>query len=93
MTVRKVKETIIKEGKLKPISKYYELLDDAGKRTLEEATIEYVNKYNKALSEIMLEIPRSLYDILDRRKETARIEEERIREYVLVQLCLVIENI
>lgn len=84
MNVRKVKETIVKEGNLKPISKYYELLDDAKKRSIEEATIKYLNTYNRDLIEIMSEIPQSLYEIIDIRKETARIEEERIREYILV---------
>ncbi|XP_057855729.2 uncharacterized protein LOC131065282 [Cryptomeria japonica] len=92
MTIRKVKETIVKEGNLKPISKYYELLDDVGKRSIKKTTIEYLNKYNRPLIEIMSEIRWSLYDIMDMRKETARIEEERIREYILVQLCPMIEK-
>lgn len=57
MTVRKVKETIVKEGNLKPIFKYYELLDDVEKRSIEKAIIEYLNKYNRALIQIMSEIP------------------------------------
>lgn len=73
MIVRKVKEAIVKEVNLKPIYKYYELLDDSKKRTLVEEIIKYLNKYNRALIEIMSEILQSFYDILDLRKETTKI--------------------
>lgn len=90
ITLKQVKEAITQQGNLKLISQFYDRLDEKGKSSLEEATIIYLNKFSKALIEIASEVPKSLYDILDLRKETTRIEEERIREYELVQLCSVI---
>ncbi|XP_057823849.2 uncharacterized protein LOC131036073 [Cryptomeria japonica] len=43
------------------------------KRSQEEATIVYLNKYSRALIEIAYEVPKSLYDIFGMRKEAARI--------------------
>lgn len=68
-------------------------MDDKGKTSLEEATIIYLNKYNMSLIEIVLEVPKSLYDLLEIRKDTTRLEKERIREYVLVQICHVIAKV
>ncbi|XP_059072870.1 uncharacterized protein LOC131873701 [Cryptomeria japonica] len=90
ITLKQVKETITEQGNLKFLSQFYDRLDEKGKRSLEEATIVYLNKYSRALIEIASEVPKKIYDILDLRKETARIEKERIREYELVQLCRVI---
>lgn len=90
INLKKVKEEITEQGNLKLLSQFYDRLDEKGKRSLEEATIVYLNKYSKELIEIVSEILKSLYDILDMRKKTTRIEEERIREYELVQLCPVI---
>lgn len=61
-----------------------------GKRTLEEAIVEYLNVYSKALIELMSVIPKSLYEILDVRRQTTNKEDERLKEYVLVNLCSII---
>lgn len=84
ITLKKVKEAIIEQGNLKLLSQFYNCLDEKGKMSLEEATIIYLNKYSRALIEIVSEVPKILYDILDLRKETTRVEEKRIREYELV---------
>lgn len=48
--------------------------------------------YSRDLIEIMFEISKSLYDILEMRRRKKNNEEERLREYVLVELCPVIAN-
>lgn len=93
ITLKKVKTSITKQGNLTLLSQFYDCLNEKGKRSIEEATTVYLNKYSKVLIEIVSEVPTSLYDILDMRKEATRVEEEIIREYELVQLCLVIAMI
>lgn len=81
---------VVKNGNLKPLYEWYEKFDENGKMTLEEATIEYMNVYSKSLIELMSLIPKRLYNILDIRRQKTKADEEKIREYVLVNLCSVI---
>lgn len=90
MTVKEVERVVIVQGNLIPLSEFYDKFDEASERTLEEATIIYLNKFSKALIEIITEVPKSLYDFLEFRRDSAKVEEERLREYVLVQVCHVI---
>lgn len=39
--------------------------DTIGKRVLEEATIKYLNNFNMTLIEIMAQLPKELYEILE----------------------------
>lgn len=48
--------------------------------------------YSKALIELSSMIPKSLYDILDARRHTTSLEDERIKEYVLVNLSSIISK-
>lgn len=75
---------------MKPLSKWYDNFDENGKRKQEEVTVEYMNVYSKALVELFIVIPKSVYEILDTRRLMACKEEDRLKEYVLVELCLVI---
>lgn len=52
-----------------------------------------MNIHNKALIELMTLVPKSLYKVLDMRRETTKGEEEKLREYLLVNLCLAISKI
>lgn len=63
-----------------------------GKRTLEEEIVQYLNVYSKALIELMSIIPKSLYKILDARRQTTSKEDENLKEYILVNLCSVISK-
>ncbi|XP_059070688.1 uncharacterized protein LOC131860308 [Cryptomeria japonica] len=67
MSLNKIVKKVVKNGNLNPLSEWYENFDENGKRTLEEATIEYVNVYRKALIELMSKIIKSLYKVLDMR--------------------------
>lgn len=87
MSIHDVEEAITMQGNLKPFSKFYDKLDDAGKRNLEEAIVKYLNIFNRDFVEIMFEIPKSLYDILEMRRGSAKVEDERLKEYVLANLC------
>lgn len=67
---------MIKDGNLKPLCEWYDTFDSVGQRVLEEATIKYLNNFNMTLVEIMAELPKELYEILEMRRVSARIEEE-----------------
>lgn len=90
MTIKEVEKVVIVQGNLKSLFEFYDKFDEVGQRTLEEATMIYLNKFNKTLIEIMSKIPKIIYDVLECRRDSAKIEEERLREYVLVQLWPVI---
>lgn len=51
-----------------------------------------MNAYKKALIELMLVISKSLYDILDAKIQTTNKEDERLKEYILVNLCSIISK-
>lgn len=85
-------DEIVKNGNLKPMSKWYENFDENGKRILEEATIKYLHDYSIALIQIMSKIPKSLYNILEMRRQTNNKEDKRLREYVVVNICYVISK-
>lgn len=87
MSVDEVVNAIVKDGNLKPLYELYETFDESGQRILEEATIKHMNIFNKVLVEIMFGLPKNLYDILELRRLSARIEEENLRKRVLVDLC------
>lgn len=38
----------------------------------------------------MCEIPKSLYNLLEMRRSSAKVEDDRLKEYVIVSLCSVI---
>ncbi|XP_059068609.1 uncharacterized protein LOC131859095 [Cryptomeria japonica] len=90
MIVHEVEEALTMQGNLDPLFEFYDKFDDASKRTLEEATVKYLNIFNRALVEIMFEIPRSLYDNLEMRKGSVKTKDEILREYVIVNLHNVI---
>lgn len=69
---------------------FYDKFNDARKITLEEAIVKYLKIFNRALVEIMSEIPKSLYDILEMRRNIAKAEDDRLKEYVIVNIYLVI---
>lgn len=56
----------------------------------EQATIKFLNKFNRALIEIVSKFPKSLYDVLEMRRDSAKEKDDRLREFVLVNICLVI---
>lgn len=90
MSVDNVEKSLTVQGNLKTLLEFYEKFDHVGKRTLEESTVKYLNIFDTALVEIMFEIPRSLYDILEMRRSSAKEEDERLKEYLIVNLCMVI---
>lgn len=57
MTLEQIVNEVIKNGNLKPLSECYDNFDDFDKRTLEEAIVEYLNVYSKALIKLMSIIP------------------------------------
>lgn len=63
---------VVKNGNLKSLLEWYENFDENGKRKLEEATVEYLNVYRKSLIELMSKIAKSLYKVLDMRRETTK---------------------
>lgn len=70
MSLDQIVNEVIKNGNLKPLFEWYGNFDESNKRTLEEAPIEYLNINSKALIELMIVIPKRLYDILDVRRHT-----------------------
>lgn len=82
----------MKDENLKNVSIYYENFEEKNQRAVEEAIVEYMDKFSKVLIELSSMIPKSLYDILDARRHTTSIEDERIKEYVLVNLSSVISR-
>lgn len=58
MSLDEIVNKVVKNRNLEPMSEWYDNCDDNGKRTSEEATINYLNDYNKSLMKIMLEIPK-----------------------------------
>lgn len=60
------------QGNLKPLYEFYDKFDDIGKIILEEAIVKYLNTFNKALVEIMSEISKGLYNILEMRRVNAK---------------------
>lgn len=92
MSLNEIVNEVVKNGNLKPLSELYGKFDESGKISLEEATIEYLNVYSKALIELMTVIPKSLYEILDARRQTTNKEDEGLKEHVLVNLCSVISK-
>lgn len=53
MSLSEIVNEAMKNGNLKPLTKWYDNFDESGKITLEEATIEYLNVYSKALIELV----------------------------------------
>lgn len=86
LTLKEVIDEILKEENLKNVPIYYENFDDKYQRAIEEVVVEYMDVYSKTLIELTSMIPKSLYDILDARRHTTSLEDERIKEYVLVNL-------
>lgn len=87
MTIDEIVKTITVHGNLKPIRVYYDNFDEANKKILEDAIIIYLNKFNRALLEILQELPKSLRKVLEMRKEVANAKDLELREYVLSTLC------
>lgn len=90
MSLDEILDEVVKHGNLKPMFEWYDNFDDNGKMSLEEATIKYLNVQSRALVEIMSDIPKSLSDSLEMRRKIANEEDERLRDYVIVNLCPVI---
>lgn len=90
MTVKEVEKVVIVQGNLKPLFEFYDKFDEDSQRTLEEATIIYLNKFNKTLIEIVSKVPKNLYDVLECRRDSAKTKEEILREYVLVNIWPII---
>lgn len=91
-TLNEIIDEVLKEGKLKNVFVYYENCDDSDQRTIEEEIVQYMNVYSKTLIELSSMIPKELYDILDFKRHIASVEDERIKEYVLVNLSSVISK-
>lgn len=51
-----------------------------------------MNAYSKALIELSSMNLKGLYEILDVRRNASNLEDERMKEYVLVNLCSVISK-
>lgn len=79
MSVNDVEKDIIVQGNLKPLFELYDKFDDVGKRILEVSTVKYLNTFNRSLVEIMSEIRKSLYNLLEMRRVNAKVEEERLK--------------
>lgn len=92
LTLSKLIKEIVKEGNLKNFLVYYDNCDESEQRSFEEAIIEYLNTYSKVLLEISSIILKELYDILDVRRHATSVEDERLKEYTLVNLCFVISK-
>lgn len=90
LILKELTDEILKDGNLKNIPTYYENVDDKGQRAIEKAIIEYMDVYSNTLIELAYMIPKSLYDILDVRRHTTNLEDERIKKYVLVNLSSII---
>ncbi|XP_057839638.2 uncharacterized protein LOC131049594 [Cryptomeria japonica] len=92
LTLKELIDEILKDGNLKNVSTYYEIFDDKDQRVVEEAIGEYMDAYSKALIELASMFPKSLYDILDVRRHTTSEEDEKINEYVLMNLSFFISQ-
>lgn len=79
MSLSQIVDEVIKEGNLKHISEYYENCDENDEREIEEVIEEYMNIYKKTLIELSSMIMKGLYEILDARRHTASLEDERIK--------------
>lgn len=64
LIVKEVEKAMFKDKNIKPLLEWYGIFDQIGQRTLEEATIKYLNIFNKTLIEIMFDIPKILYEVL-----------------------------
>lgn len=83
--LNQIVDIVVKEGNLKHISDWYENCDENRKRALEEAIVEYMNVYSKALIELSSMISKGLYEILDARRHMTHIENEIMKESI--RLC------
>lgn len=70
----------------------YKFFDEKDQRSIEEAVVSYMDVCSKALIELSSMIPKILYDILDARRHTTSLYDERIKEYVLVNIFSVISK-
>lgn len=82
MTLKEIIDELLKDGNLKNVPVYYENCDDSDQMAIEEAIIQYMNDYSKTLIELSSMILKELYDILDVKRHTTSLENERIKEYV-----------
>lgn len=89
MSIEKIERGIIKDGNLKPLCEVYGTFNSVGQRVLEEAIINYLNNFNMTLVEIMPQFHKGLHEILEMRIVSAKTEEEKLREPILVDLCSV----
>ncbi|XP_059071295.1 uncharacterized protein LOC131865106 [Cryptomeria japonica] len=86
LSLKELTNEILKDGNLNNVSTYYENFDDKDQREVKEVIVKYMDVYSKALLELSSMIPKSLYDILDARRHIASLEDDKIKEYVLVNL-------
>jgi len=73
-----VVKAVTMDGNLQPITKFYDAYNDTDRKILEEATVKYLNIYNKAFIEIISLIPKSLEKELEMRKNNARVKDLEI---------------
>lgn len=90
ITLKEIIDEVLKDFNLKNVPVYYENFDDKDQKAIDEAIFQYMNVYSKALIELSTMIPKSLYDILDAQRHTTSLEDERIKECVLVNLSFII---
>lgn len=92
LTLKDLIDEICKDGNLNNVSTYNENFDDKDQREVREAIAEYIDIYIKALLELASMISKGLYDILDVRRHTSILEDDRIKECLLVNLSFVISR-
>ncbi|XP_059068979.1 uncharacterized protein LOC131859358 [Cryptomeria japonica] len=62
-------------------------------RAIKEVVVQYMNVYSKAFIQLSSMIPKGLYDILDARRHIDHLEDERIKEYILVNLSYIVSKV
>lgn len=85
--LQKIVDAIVNEGNLTNLFVYYEHSSENVRRDIEEVVVHYMISFSKALIDLLSMIPKELYDILDARRHTTSLEDERLKELTLVKLC------
>lgn len=66
-----IRNKIIKDGNLNNLAIYYKNADYKEWQKFEEAIVQYMNNFSRALIELSFELPKELYDILDIQRNTS----------------------
>jgi len=80
LSLKSVIKSITVDGNLQPMAEFYDDYNEADQKILQEATIMYLNIYNKDFIEIISLIPKSLEKELEIRKNNAMVKDIEIQE-------------